>query len=98
MVTFLPAERNASVSIDSESNNITHNSAYELKALELAYSTIPSLSPPAHQGCAGSSCQLHLLKMKYWMRDKVVEIECINEIQIAYLKIALEFVNSTIPL
>ena len=70
-----------------------------MKALELANSTIPSLVQPAHQGCAGIGRQLHPLTVKYWMRDKVIKIECIKEMQVeAYQSIALELAKSTIPL
>ena len=46
------------------------SSAYELKALELANSAIPSLCQWAHQGCAGIGHQLHPLKVKNVMMDK----------------------------
>ena len=53
-----------------------------MKALELANSTIPSLVQPTRQGCAGIGRQLHPLKVKYWMRDKVIKIECKNEMRV----------------
>ena len=49
------------------------SSAYQLKALELAHSTVPSLCQSAHRGCAGIGRQLLPLKVEYLMKDEVVK-------------------------
>ena len=54
----------------------------EHRTLELENLNSPSLCHSAHQGCAGIGRQRHLLKAKYWIRDKVIKIECKNEMQV----------------
>ena len=61
--------------------------------------TAPSLCQSADQRYAGIGCQLHPLKAKDLMMDKVIRIERIHKIQVyAYQSKIVELTNSNIPL
>ncbi len=51
------------------------SSAYQPKALDLAHLATPPLYQSGHRGCAGIGRKLLPLKVKYLMRDKVIEID-----------------------
>ena len=71
--------------------------AYQLKALELANSTIPFLYQSDNCGCAGIGRQLPPLKAKDLLRDKVIETKRKNDMWVLiYQSIAIELANSTI--
>ena len=55
--------------------------AYQLNYLELRKSTIPLLCQSGHRGCAGIGRQLHPLKAKDLMKDKVIKNKLKNNMQ-----------------
>ena len=72
--------------------------AYQLKALELTNSAIPLIYQSAHCGCAGIGRQLHPLKAKDLLKDKVIEIKRENDMWVLiYQSIAIEIATLTIP-
>ena len=59
------------------------------------------LCQSARHRCAGIGRQVHPLKVKvkYWIKDKSIEIECKHEMRVcAYQSKALQPENSNIPL
>ena len=72
--------------------------AYQLKALELTNSTISLIYQSAQCGCAGIGRQLHPLKAKDLLKDKVIEIKWENDMWVLmYQSIAIEIATLTIP-
>ena len=63
-------------------NNIIHSTADQTEALELVNWKIPLSCQSAKRKCAGSGRQLHPLRAEYWMRNKVIAIECRVEIRV----------------
>ena len=72
--------------------------AYQLKALELTNSTISLIYQSAQCGCTGIGRQLHPLKAKDLLKDKVIEIKWENDMWVLmYQSIAIEIATLTIP-
>ena len=80
----------------SWSKKFIYSSAYQTKAFEPTNSAIPSLY---RSRCAGISRQLHPLKGKDLMKDKVVKFDWqIDMCGFAKQSTALELANSSVPL
>ena len=72
--------------------------AYQLKALELTNSTIPLIYQSAHCGCAGIGRQLHPMKAKDLLKDKLIEIKRENDMWVLiYQSIAIKIATLAIP-